>query len=212
MDKGNKEVKNFSYVMGCLFRLNLVVDEMEILYQERPDIKERIFISHNMFKIYHMGLKYIFILEYCKLLEGDDKQKDNHLASLAKLNEKIKKVNIKYKNYEIVKAKIEALYESEFHKKNIRELRDSTYAHLDKHGDTYSVKGFNEDEFTTAKSHVKEMIEILNLCGSSHSGQYLIERDYDYAETLISQYAQFTETRDEKVNRILSELRTPKNK
>ncbi|MDY0905611.1 hypothetical protein [Pedobacter sp. CFBP9032] len=85
MDK--REIKNFSHVMGCLHRLNIVVDELAILYKVRQE-KEWRFVSQHLFRIYHMGLMYIFILEYCKLLEGDDGRKTDHWGSLTKLNEK----------------------------------------------------------------------------------------------------------------------------
>jgi len=202
MDLEKREVKNFSYVMGCLHRLNLVVDELATIYKKREG-KEYHFISQYTFKIYHMGLIYIFICEYCKLLEGLDERKLEHWGSLAKLNEKIMKVHPTYTNYDLVKSKINALYQSNFHLKNIKALRDSTFAHLDKKGEPFKVTAFEDDEFYIAKQHVKEMIEILNLCGEVYRTHYHIETGNDSTERFINKYAQFYETRAERVNRVL---------
>ncbi|WP_199119217.1 hypothetical protein [Pedobacter sp. ASV28] len=196
------KVKNFLHVIGCLHRLDLVVDELSTIYKRRKG-KEYHFVSQHTFKIYHMGLMYVFICEYCKLLEGDNNKKDENWGSLTKLNEKIRKVHQDYKHYELVKSKIDTLQQSTFHLKNIRKIRDSTFAHLDKKGEPFTVTAFEDDEFKTAKEHVAEMIEILNLCGQVYNTDYDVKIRNNFTEKFINEYAKFYETPEEMLNSFL---------
>lgn len=200
-------IENFSYVFACLYRFNSVVEELATLYKPRKG-KEFRFVSQQTFKFYHLTLMYTFVCDYCKLLEFGSRVEDRHWGSLNKLNEEIKRANPNYLNYDLVKSKILALINSPFHSEKVRTLRDKTFAHLDKNGEPHKVTPFNDEEFETAKKQLEEMIIILNLCGEANDIEYLVKTNDEFTERFINKYAQFYETREEIVSRMLGKKKS----
>lgn len=174
--------------------LNQSLDELLILNQKREGYELK-FLNDMFFKKYHYAMKNVFILEYCKLLETDIDDRNKNIASLAKLNWKIKANNDKtYLSYDDVAAVLLTLTKSHFYE-NIRKLRDKKVAHSEKHFPTFKIPAFTDEELEDAKTHVEILNAVFQRCADHYSVQFLIHKD-DSTENFISDYSNYRQEFD----------------
>lgn len=132
--------------------LNYDKDELEI-------------INNHPFVYYRLSSKYMFITEYCKLLESGGRNSKENFASLFKLDIAVKhtlKNNHPFKQRDL-NSLIQEIKNSPF-SKEIRLLRDKNYAHSEK-SDLYpplKINLFTKDEIDQALVYLKLIIQIFN--------------------------------------------------
>lgn len=184
---------NFGYTHRSLYFLSMALREILTLSKARSSAEELSILQNMMFWKYKITLHYTFIMEYCKLLE-QGKGAGNYSA-FYKLNRKV--LHFKGKNYDEkfaeVNARIDALVNSDFHK-YVRNLRDKTYAHLDKTdstGNSFHPPMFNDQQLKQAKLHYDEMVSIQNSCAGAFGAEYLITLDDDSTDYLLKSLGKY---------------------
>lgn len=185
--------KNFKFCELSLYLANKSLLEISnILYHKSIDLSP---ISRSdTVRFYLFTLHYTFILEFTKLMEKDDeKRKDNHFASLQKINKKI--FNIKGKDFKDSfqdnLTKLELIWESPIFKK-ILILRNSKIAHID---NSKKVKPFDFDPFSNEE--VRELFIllnniklVLNNCLSIYNGEYYLP-DFTRTANFLTFYEEY---------------------
>lgn len=196
----NEKPKNFQFCELSLYLANKSLLEISnILYHKSVDLSP---ISRSdTFRFYLFTLHYTFILEFTKLMEKDDeKRKDNHFASLQKINKKI--FNIKGKDFKDSfqdnSTKLELIWESPIFKKIII-LRDSKIAHIDnnKKINPFDFDSFSVEEVEELFRLLNEIKYILNNCLSIYDGKYFLPEFTRTANFLTSfeEYRAFAHSR-----------------
>ncbi|MFW0718727.1 hypothetical protein [Pedobacter sp. N23S346] len=174
--------------------LNQSFYELSILNQNRKGY-ELEFLKDMFFIKYHYAMKGVFILEYCKLLETDTTDGSENIASLAKLNWKIKSNNDKtHIRYNDVSVSLLTLLNTDFYKK-IKKLRDKKVAHSGNHFPTFNIPQFSDEELADAKLHVEILNAVFKTCTEHFQVEYPIHNE-DSTERFITEYSNYWEEFD----------------
>jgi hypothetical protein len=168
MDARLLELQKLSRFVKASFNwCNISFGELWYLTQT-PNSKEEIELARShTFSFYGITLQYCFVMEYCKLLERRDKADDRNIASLSKLNYKLKDfVGSQYlPKYAANESLIENLKSSRLYDK-LKKLRDKKFGHSD--GDVaydpLSIKGFTAEDIDDGLQHLTILLEIANNC------------------------------------------------
>lgn len=183
---------NFGYTHRSLFFLSMTLGEILTISKPSRTGEEFDFLNNFIFKKYNVSLMYTFTMEYCKLLESGN-GKGNY-AALHKLNRKVAHFKGKsyQKDFELIEKRIDKLANSDFHK-NLRTLRDKTFAHTEKSetGSSFNVSPFTDKQLQTALSHFNEMNSIHSLCATHFNVEYIISLDDDSSDLFIARQGKY---------------------
>lgn len=186
MDK----LENLRYTHVSLHLLNTALTELEILNQSRTK-DELHFVDSLMVKRYRLSLMYMFVMEYCKLLEPTT-LKDENFASLARLNLSVSRIesieNYNY-NYREIKKRISEIVRDEF-SRQVRILRNTKYAHLDGIKDEFKFPALTDVQLTIARKNVNSIIKVHNQCAAPFGTDYIINVD-DSTNIIIKNYGRY---------------------
>lgn len=148
---------------------NMALTEIHHLSKERPPHEIELINSHT-FMFYRVSLQYMYVSEYCKLLnEYYLKRPTNNAASFFKLMIDVsasKGVSFSALATEL-KTELSDLAESDYAKK-LRLNRDKRFAHLDSNSPigSLSVPGLTVEEIAMGFDHLRILYRILNKCAS----------------------------------------------
>ena len=156
--------KRITQVYSSFFFCNGAISELYYLNLESLE-DEVDFINNHTFQWYKISLQYMFIVEYCKLLESGGRNSKENFASLFKLDDAVKQV-VK-DSHPFKKGNLENLIlgikNSDF-ANEMRILRDKKYAHCEnsKLFSPLKIKLFSKNEIDEAIISLKSIIEIFN--------------------------------------------------
>ena len=195
MDEKIKLVEKYiDSAYEAIVLLNQSLYELSILNQNRKGYQLK-FLRDMFFIKYHYAMKGVFILEYCKLLETNKTDVGENIASLAKLNWKIKSNNDKtYIRYNDVSTSLLTLLNTDFYKK-IKKLRDKKVAHSGNHFPTFNIPQFSDEELADAKLHVEILNAVFKTCTEHFQVEYIINNE-DSTELFINEYSNYWEEYD----------------
>lgn len=182
---------NFNYVHGCLALLNRVLNELLIINKPRIPIKLEL-VNTMMMSYYNEALTYMFISEYCKLLEKKHGNENENFASLEKLNHQVlEEKGTDYISFNDVNSRIVQLRGTTYYNK-IRTWRHTKIAHTDKASDPYNLPKFNEQDVRNAVKHVEELSNICNICSYPYNVHFDIHSD-DMTDFTINEFGMYNE-------------------
>lgn len=177
---------NFDYIHGCLHLLNDTLNELKILSKLR--LESQIHLVNTLMVInYRRTLVYMFISEYCKLLETKHYNESENFASLEKLNHHI--LNEKkddYFSFGDIKQKIGDLRGSAFYQK-IKHFRNTKVAHTDKASEPYNLPAFKAKDLVDATKEVEKLIQICNICSVPYNIHFVFHND-DMTDITLNEY------------------------
>ncbi len=155
---------------------NLSFGELWYLTQS-PRSEDEIKLSKDhTLHFYGVTLQYCFIMEYTKLLEKDDESNKTNIASLFKLNNRLKEsLKVSYENkYAENSRLLEEIINSSLCKK-IKDLRNQKFGHADgsSSNNPFSVKGFTGNEIDKILIHIKTILKVMNNCLTEFEGEFL---------------------------------------
>ncbi len=194
LDKSLKE--RFEQVYWSINLYNSSLTELLIISNYVYNDSELQIINSHTFDFYRVTLQYCFIMEYNKLLEKGNNDKNQHISSLRKLNEAIySSVGKSYEaNYLENEVKLSNLKSTYFHEK-IKKLRDKKFAHADNHDINipYKIMGLNSEELNEGFLHLQTIKEILDSSTTVYDFEYsiLIPNNDNRTENFIRYHAEY---------------------
>jgi ribosomal protein S17E len=175
----DNQIKNrLEQIHWSIYLYNTSLSELHILNEEIYTEDEIKIVNSHTFKFYRVTLQYCFIMEYCKLLENGNKNNNENISSLKRLNEiLLNNYHNDFKNYyETNLTLIENIKSSDFYLK-VKKLRDKKFGHSDKDeiNTPFSIKGFREEDFENGFKHLKMIGEIFISFGKICERPYVLE-------------------------------------
>lgn len=159
-----EQISNFiNPVYWSLHLCNVAISEIKILSVPRESMVELSLVNNHTFSLYRSTLQYCFVMEYCKLLETDDRRRNHHVASLYRLNTKILHTKTTFKDIHMLNnSYLNEITNSKLCN-SIKRLRDSKFAHSDKHAvnKPFEIAGFSLNMVEEVFLHLKTMKMVL---------------------------------------------------
>ncbi|MET3115776.1 hypothetical protein AAKU52_003533 [Pedobacter sp. CG_S7] len=193
---------NITHIFWSLTQLNMAIRELETLYKHRTNELELELLNHQMFKIFHLALKNLVIIEYCKLLEisnlvdGNGNDVVEHMASIFKFYKLTMrdKVGANVSLSSNLK-KLKKIVKTPFYIM-MKDLRNKKHAHSDNHiiSTPYHVPSFSDDDMKILNEHFILLNSLFHACADEYEKVHYDTESYQSEiEYYVNRYAKHSE-------------------
>lgn len=193
-----KAENNITHIHWSLTQLNIGIRELETLYRGRTDEHELELLNHRMFKIFHLTLKNLVIIEYCKLLEvsrlldGEGNETTENIASVFKFY-KLTMLNKDgaEKSLSSDLKKLKELVKTPFYIM-MKDLRNKKHAHSDNHiiSTPNIVPAFSDEDMKILNEHFILLNSLFHSCADKYAKVHYDTESYQSEiEDYINRYA-----------------------
>ena len=175
MDENLKILLRLAHFVQATFTwCNLSFSELWYLTQT-PQSKEEVDLSKgHTLHFYGIVLQYCIVMEYTKLLEKVYKDENKNVASIIKLNQKLKEhFGDTFQKASINEQIINELTSSDLYKK-FKDLRDKKFGHMDGDfiDDALKIRGFTGDEIDECLRELNLILDVINNCAEKLGYQF----------------------------------------